>query len=217
MRIVRILGTLELRGRSCSRCGCRPRCAATEWRPRCWPVTRLRRGWSWPPATACPRTPTGCGTARCWPACSGRARRAVGMRPRSRSAARSSLGIRLRRERTPAREGGSGGSLRRGWPALAGPGAGWAAGACLRRAVRRARASEIIAHPASATKRRMATSLSAADTPGSGTSWAMPQAMNASAAISRIRACRLLGGWARLTAVIALATRSGGAADAPEW
>src|SRR6266567_4019014 len=77
---------------------------------------------------------------------------------------------------------------------FAGPGAGDVAETCRRLTVMSARASGTTAQPASATKSRMATSLRAPATAGSGASWPMPQAANARTATSRMRAWRPLGG-----------------------
>ena len=86
-----------------------------------------------------------------------------------------------------------------------------------RRACRSVRASEITAHAASVTNSSMATSLRAPAAAESGKSCAMPQAVNARTAISRMKPCRRLGGCAMLTAAIAPATSSSGAAEAPAW
>src|SRR5712691_5929644 len=76
---------------------------------------------------------------------------------------------------------------------FAAPRAGEVARTCRRCTVRRARASGTTTQTASTTKSKMATSLRAPATPGSGASWAIPQATNARTATSRMRAWRPLG------------------------
>jgi hypothetical protein len=86
-----------------------------------------------------------------------------------------------------------------------------------RRACRSVRASEMTAHAASVTKSSIATSLRVPAAAESGNSCVVPQAVNARTAISRMKPSRRLGGCAMLTAAIAPATSSSGAAEAPAW
>jgi hypothetical protein len=70
---------------------------------------------------------------------------------------------------------------------------------------------------ASRTNSSIARSLRAPAAPESGNSCALPHAVNARTATSRMKPCRPLGGCATLTAAIAPATSSSGAAEAPAW
>jgi hypothetical protein len=86
-----------------------------------------------------------------------------------------------------------------------------------RRGIRSTPASDTTAYPASTTKSRMATSFSAPAAAEPENNWARPHATNARTATNRINAWRLPAGWATLTAAMAPATRSSGAADTPGW
>src|SRR5712671_7305665 len=79
------------------------------------------------------------------------------------------------------------------------------------------RASEITTIAASMTNSSIARSLRAPEAAESENSCAMPQAVNARTATSRMRLCRPLGGCATLTVAIAPATSSSGAPEAPAW